>query len=112
MKRLRVKPLSNARVPRGISHKAWARLTHFQQDVYRVVARIPRGHTRSYQWVARTIGRPQAVRAVGNALHANPFAPFVPCHRVIRSDGSLGGFAGGIGKKHQLLAAEKRRDPC
>ena len=108
----RVMPRTDLRVPRGISHKAWARLTHFQQDVYRAAARIPRGQTRSYQWVARTIGRPKATRAVGNALHVNPLAPLIPCHRVIRSDGSLGGFARGVKKKQQLLAAEKRRDPC
>ncbi len=94
--------------PRGVSRTVWVQLTAFQQTVYRAVARIPRGETRSYQWVARTIGRPGAVRAVGNALNRNPFAPRVPCHRVIRSDGSLGGFASGPLAKQRLLDRERR----
>ena len=93
---------------KGIARAAWIRLTPFQQAVYRAAARIPRGQTRSYQWVARMIGRPRAVRAVGHALNRNPFAPRIPCHRVIRSDGSLGGFAGGPRAKRRLLAAERR----
>jgi methylated-DNA-[protein]-cysteine S-methyltransferase len=80
--------------------------TQFEQAVYRVVARIPRGRTMTYAQVARAIGRPRAVRAVGNALNRNPFAPRVPCHRVVRSDGSLGGFADGPRKKKRLLRAE------
>ena len=83
------------------------KLTPFQQAVYAVVATIPKGQTRSYAWVARRIGRPKAVRAVGNALNRNPFAPRIPCHRVIRSDGSLGGFARGTAAKRRLLAAER-----
>ncbi len=102
------RPLSDRRIPVGVSQTAWSRLTIFQQQVYRAVARIPRGETRSYQWVAHTIGRPQAMRAVGNALNANPFAPRIPCHRVIKSDGSLGGFAGGVRKKRRLLSAEQK----
>jgi len=92
-----------------ISQTTWARLTLFRQQVYRAVCQIPRGQTRSYQWVARRIGRPDAVRAVGNALRANPFAPRVPCHRVVRSDGSLGGFMHGVEAKRRLLDAERRR---
>ena len=92
--------------PDGIPQAAWARLTPFKQAVYRAVSQIPKGRTRSYQWVARRIGRPRAVRAVGNALHGNPFAPLVPCHRVVRSDGSLGGFAQGLEAKRRLLASE------
>ncbi len=98
--------------PRGVSRRTWARLTLFQQQVYRAISRIPRGQTRSYQWVARAIGHPRAARAVGNALNHNPFAPAVPCHRVIRADGSLGGYAGGLAMKRRLLAAEKMRHPC
>jgi len=94
--------------PRGISHTVWAHLTPFQQQVYRAVCRIPKGQTRSYQWVARRIGRPRAVRAVGHALSRNPFAPLVPCHRVVRSDGSLGGFMHGVDAKRRLLDAERR----
>ena len=101
---LRRKALS---APQGLSSAAWARLSVFEQQVYRAVARIPRGQTRSYQWVAQRVGRPQAARAVGNALNKNPFAPRIPCHRVIRGDGSLGGFAGGPAKKRRLLARER-----
>ena len=82
--------------------------TPFEEAVYAVIRRIPRGQTRSYRWVAERLGRPNASRAVGNALHRNPFAPRVPCHRVVRSDGSLGGYAGGPAKKRRLLAAERR----
>ena len=95
-------------VPQDVSRSQWARLTRFQQQVYAAVCRIPKGQTRSYQWVAQEIRRPRATRAVGNALHANPFAPTVPCHRVVRSDGSLGGFARGAAAKRRLLAAERR----
>ena len=94
--------------PRGVSLVAWARLTRFQQQVYRAVCTIPKGQTRAYQWVAQMIGRPRAARAVGNVLNRNPFAPRVPCHRVVRTDGSLGGFAGGVDKKYRLLDAERR----
>ena len=85
---------------------AKADLTDFQKAVYRVVARIPRGRTITYAQVARTIGRPKATRAVGNALNRNPFAPAVPCHRVIRSDGNIGGFASGSEVKKKLLKRE------
>ena len=95
--------------PPGIPQGAWDRLTRFQQLVYAATSRIPRGEVRSYQWVARRIGRPRAVRAVGNALHRNPFAPRVPCHRVIRADGTVGGFARGTRRKRALLAQEGYR---
>lgn len=81
-------------------------LTPFQRAVYRTVARIPKGKTLTYAQVARAIGRPQAARAVGNALNKNPFAPAVPCHRVVRSDGSVGGFAQGTAVKRRLLKRE------
>lgn len=64
------------------------------------------GETRSYAWVAREIGKPKAARAVGSALNRNPFAPEVPCHRVIRSDGSIGGFAQGTEQKREMLKRE------
>lgn len=95
--------------PPGVSRTAWESLTPFQQSVYQAICRIPAGETRSYQWVAQRIGRPAAARAVGNALHRNPFAPQVPCHRVIRTDGALGGYAGGAAKKQALLLGERRR---
>ena len=81
-------------------------MTDFDRAVYAATLEIPFGETRSYAWVAHRIGRPRAVRAVGNSLNKNPFAPFVPCHRVIASDGSLGGFSGGLRKKKRLLIRE------
>ena len=82
--------------------------TAFEWKVYKVVRQIPRGQTRSYAWVARQLGKPGAARAVGLALKRNPFAPRIPCHRVVRSDGSLGGYSarGGLRRKRQLLASE------
>lgn len=82
-------------------------ITDFQKKVYKEILRIPFGETRSYQWVAKTIGKPKAARAVGTALKKNPFAPMVPCHRVVKSDGHLGGYSGGIRKKIALLHLEK-----
>ncbi len=84
------------------------KLTLFEKSVYAATMEIPLGETRSYAWVARRIGSPKSSRAVGNALNKNPYAPFVPCHRVISSDGSLGGFRGGLSKKKRLLAKEKK----
>jgi methylated-DNA-[protein]-cysteine S-methyltransferase len=97
---------SARQAPAGLAPRAWNGLTPFQREVYLAVSRIPRGQTRSYQWVAKAIGRPGAARAVGNALNRNPFAPRVPCHRVIRADGALGGFAGGPARKRRLLLQE------
>ena len=84
-------------------------LTKFEWEVLNVTLQIPIGETRSYRWVARAIGRPKAVRAVGQALKKNPYAPVIPCHRVVREDGSLGGYQGksGIKKKERLLRLEK-----
>jgi len=81
-------------------------ITLFQQKVYAFVKKIPKGQMQTYQQVAIGIGKPRAARAVGSALNKNPFAPTVPCHRVIRSDGSIGGFAWGGNKKLQLLKRE------
>ena len=80
--------------------------TLFQQQVWTATATIPFGEMRSYAWVAEQIGNPKAVRAVAQALGANPLLLFVPCHRVIRSDGSIGGFSCGLHWKHLLLARE------
>lgn len=80
--------------------------TAFEKMVYRAVASIPAGQVRSYGWVARKIGRPRSSRAVGNALNKNPFIGIVPCHRVIRSDGSIGGFAKGVKNKREMLRRE------
>jgi O-6-methylguanine DNA methyltransferase len=82
------------------------KLSDFERSVYRAALTIPKGQTRSYQWIAGRIGRPGACRAVGNALHKNPYPVVVPCHRVICADGSLGGFARGAGAKKRLLERE------
>src|SRR3989338_4747935 len=82
--------------------------TEFELKVLAATLEIPLGQTRSYKWVAQKIGRPQAVRAVGQALRRNPFPKIIPCHRVIRHNGTLAGYAGGPStKKAQLLAIEK-----
>lgn len=80
--------------------------TEFQRGVWKALQRIPAGQTRSYAKIAETIGRPKAVRAVGAAIGHNPMSIFVPCHRVIGSNGSLTGFAGGMDRKQWLLAHE------
>lgn len=80
--------------------------TDFEKKVWIAAVEIPRGETRSYKWIARRIGSPKACRAVGNALNRNPFAPLVPCHRVIASSGNIGGFARGADAKRRLLRAE------
>ena len=81
-------------------------LTHFEKKVYTVVKEIPPGETRSYSWVAKRIGKPKAIRAVGTALKNNPFPIIIPCHRVVSSNGSMGGYAFGIELKKRLLEAE------
>ena len=80
--------------------------TKFEQKVYKAVKKITKGQVRSYEWVAKQIGIPGAAWAVGNALNKNPYAPEVPCHRVVRKNGELGGFASGLKKKRKLLIAE------
>jgi AraC family transcriptional regulator of adaptative response/methylated-DNA-[protein]-cysteine methyltransferase len=82
--------------------------TAFQLRVWEELRRIPYGETRSYTQVAAALGRPKAVRAVANACAANPAALVTPCHRVIRGDGSLGGYRWGLQRKQKLLDAEKR----
>ena len=83
--------------------------TAFQEAVWRELRRIPVGETRSYAQIAAAIGQPKAVRAVGTANGDNHVAVLIPCHRVIRSDGTLGGYAGGLDRKRQLLDAEGHR---
>jgi len=78
----------------------------FKDKVYKVVSQIPRGQTMSYAEVARAAGSPKAYRAVGNIMHNNPDTTKVPCHRVIKSDGTAGGYAGGTKKKIALLEEE------
>ena len=81
--------------------------TAFQQRVWRELQRIPRGETITYAELATRIGSPTAVRAVGTACGANPVAMVVPCHRVVRADGTLGGYAWGVYRKERLLRDEK-----
>jgi methylated-DNA-[protein]-cysteine S-methyltransferase len=78
---------------------------NFNQKVWAVCAAVPKGKVTTYAAIAKRLGT-QAYRAVGNALNKNPYAPKVPCHRVVGSDGSLTGFAGGLEKKKRLLQAE------
>ncbi len=80
--------------------------TAFQEAVWRELRKIPLGETRSYADIARAVGDPNATRAVGTANGSNPVAVLVPCHRVIRSDGTLGGYAGGLDRKKKLLTVE------
>ena len=80
--------------------------TPFQRAVWEKTRLIPYGETRSYLWVAEQMGRPEAARAVGQALGKNPLPVIVPCHRVLASDGSLGGFTGGLDMKRRLLSLE------
>lgn len=83
--------------------------TPFQREVWSALRAIPFGETRSYSDVARAIGKPRAVRAVGAANGKNPLGIVVPCHRVIGADGSLTGYAGGMDRKRFLLALERRQ---
>ncbi len=78
----------------------------FSQRVWNAMLRIPKGKVATYQTIAKMAGNVNASRAVGNACNANPFAPDVPCHRVVASDGSLGGYAHGTKKKVELLKSE------
>ena len=83
--------------------------TAFQQSVWAALRRIPAGETRSYADIARAVGSPNAVRAAGAANGANRVAIIIPCHRVIRSGGKLGGYAYGLERKSMLLARESRQ---
>jgi len=85
-----------------------ARGTDFQRSVWEALKAIPYGQTRSYGQIARAVGRPRACRAVGMANHRNPIAIVIPCHRVVREGGGLGGYAGGLAAKECLLGLESR----
>lgn len=80
----------------------------FTQKVYKAILKIPKRETRTYQWVARKIGNPKAARAVGNALNKNPYPVIIPCHRIIRKNGSLGGYSRGLAMKKKLLKEEAK----
>ena len=81
--------------------------TPFQLKVWNYLKKIPRGSVTTYSQVAKAIGKPFAVRAVANAIGKNPYAPKIPCHRVIRSDGSLGGYSGKGGTRTKRLLLKK-----
>lgn len=84
-------------------------MTPFTRNVYKAVLSIPLGEVRTYKWVARKTGRPQAIRAVGQVLKNNPYPLIIPCHRVIKSNGCLGGYVfGGEKKKWALLNLERQ----
>lgn len=81
--------------------------THFELSVYELCSKIPCGKVTTYGEIAKALGGgAQMARAVGNALNKNPYAPMVPCHRVVRSDGTIGGFASGCARKKEMLIAE------
>ncbi len=82
--------------------------TKFQVKVWKYLLKIPKGKVKTYKQVAIAIKHPYSARAVGNAVAKNPFAPRIPCHRVIKSNGSLGGYSGhgGVIKKKKLLKLE------
>ena len=83
--------------------------TNFQLKVWNYLRKIPKGNVKTYLQVAKAIGKPKAFRAVANAIAKNPYPIKIPCHRVIRSDGMLGGYSGkgGIKEKRRLLNVEK-----
>lgn len=83
----------------------------FETSVLQATRDIPFGEVRSYKWIAERIGRPRAMRAIGNALHKNPVPIVIPCHRVVKSDGSMGGYAFGAGWKARLLHLERDTVP-
>jgi len=85
--------------------------TSFQVRVWKELQKIPKGETRTYKEVAINLGSPKAARAVANACGKNPYPVIIPCHRVIRTDGSIGGYSGpgGIKRKKELLEQENRR---
>lgn len=84
--------------------------TEFQKKIWQALLTIPFGETRTYGQIAKQIGDPKAVRAVGGAANKNPISIIAPCHRVIGASGKLTGFAGGLANKHRLLQLENKVD--
>jgi len=89
-----------------LEHLDWARCSGFQERTLLVENGVPRGNIITYARIASRLGLPNGARAVGNALAGNPFPIIIPCHRAVRSDGSLGGFQGGLLMKRALLEQE------
>jgi AraC family transcriptional regulator of adaptative response/methylated-DNA-[protein]-cysteine methyltransferase len=82
------------------------RATTFQRRIFEALRAIPRGETRSYAELAASVGRPTAIRAAASACARNPVALVVPCHRIVRSDGGVGGYRWGVDRKREILSAE------
>jgi methylated-DNA-[protein]-cysteine S-methyltransferase len=98
-------------VPLQLSEGTWEILnmegvTPLQRSVLAATAKIPYGQLRSYRALAQAVGRPKAYRFVGGTMAANPFPVLIPCHRVVRSDGTLGGFGGGLDLKRRMIDME------
>ncbi|MEN3014017.1 MAG: MGMT family protein [Endomicrobiia bacterium] len=89
------------------NYKIVKNYSRFYKQVWLEVLKIPKGEVRTYKWIANKIKSPYAYRAVGKALKENPLVGIIPCHRVIRSSGELGGYSKGIEKKYKLLKKEK-----
>jgi len=102
----RLKTIITGPQPKKETYELLVRGTEFQVQVWRALLSIPRGETRSYAEIASQIERPRAVRAVGTAVGANPIAWIIPCHRVLRSDGGLGGYRWGVDIKKACLQRE------
>ncbi|MFH1802396.1 MAG: MGMT family protein [archaeon] len=82
---------------------------NFNERCYAVLRKVPKGKITTYGALARAVGSPRAARAVGNAMNKNPYSPKVPCHRVVKSDGKVGGFASGADKKVEMFERRRRR---
>jgi len=83
-------------------------MTPFQKKVYKAVLEIPLGEVRTYAWVAKRIGKPKSARAVGQALKRNHWTVVIPCHRVVASNSSIGGYSLGLARKRKLLELERK----
>jgi O-6-methylguanine DNA methyltransferase len=101
-----LKAILAGREPKALPPLDWAGTTEFQQAVWRTMLAIPLGKTKSYGEVAKAIGNPKAVRAVGGACGANPVPVLVPCHRILAANKKIGGFSGGLDWKRDLLTRE------
>ncbi|MDR3460583.1 MAG: methylated-DNA--[protein]-cysteine S-methyltransferase [Verrucomicrobiae bacterium] len=101
-----LKAMLAGREPEDLPPLDWTGTTEFQQSVWGVMLAIPTGKTKSYGEVAKAIGKPKAVRAVGSACGANPIPVLVPCHRILAANNKIGGFGGGLDWKRRLLAGE------
>jgi O-6-methylguanine DNA methyltransferase len=99
--------INTGKIDPSVELNLYATGTYFQRQVWEGIRNIPYGETMSYQQLAEAIKRPNSTRAIGNACGLNPIGIFVPCHRVIKADGKIGGFRWGEGLKQRLLDREK-----